>query len=759
MRYNYAMFWVDQVAKEIKKRNLSLEWVDDMKTPSGKVHVGALRGVVVHDVAYKALKDIGVNSKYTYVFDNHDPMDGLPVYLPREKFEKYMGMPLYKIPSPEEGYKNYADYYAQDFIKVFNAIGCRPEILWATELYESGNMNDEIRLCLDKAEEIREIYKEMYKRPLANDWFPFQVFCTNCGKVSTTRVTAWDGENVYFTCDVDRLDWAKGCGYEGKATPFSSKGYVAGKLPWKIEWAVKWKVIGITVEGAGKDHMSSGGSHDLASQICEKVINYPVPFPLPYEFFLVGGKKMSSSKGLGSSAADMLEILPPELLRFLMVRTKLNQAINFDPSGNTLPDLFDDYQKTALAYRDKTDEDLARVFELSQVDQKNIKMPPLDARFVTLTSWVQMPNAQDKIKEFGLEEWVRYAKIWVERFAPESARFTLCEKVPERVKDFSDGQKMFIKKICDEIGKDWDAEVFQKEIYNWAKELGLSSREAFSAIYISLLDKDYGPKAAWLVLFNKDFVEKRFNEVLEQKIEKVEESGIEKTFSNNQIFSISNSVSEKFPSISVGIAIINGVSITEKNHDLDKERSEFLKSLDGLTTESLGLEEEIKSYRQIYKETGIDWHSRRPSPEALLRRIALGKGIYSINTCVDAYNLVVMKNRISVGAFDFDHIKFPTVLRFAKPGEKILLLGDEDETEYKDGEIAYFDEKGGYNMDFNYRDAQRTAVTLETKNLYINTEGVYDISPQQVEKTLKEACDIIVKYCGGRIEEFGIVTS
>ena len=123
------MFWADVVAKELKKRKLSLEWVDDMKTPSGRVHVGALRGVVIHDLVFKALKDAGVKTKYTYIFDNHDPMDSLPVYLPKEKFEKYLGMPLYKIPSPELGFDNYAQFYAEEFMSVFNAIGCHPEII------------------------------------------------------------------------------------------------------------------------------------------------------------------------------------------------------------------------------------------------------------------------------------------------------------------------------------------------------------------------------------------------------------------------------------------------------------------------------------------------------------------------------------------------------------------------------------------------------------------------------------------------------
>lgn len=228
---------------------------------------------------------------------------------------------------------------------------------------------------------------------------------------------------------------------------------------------------------------------------------------------------------------------------------------------------------------------------------------------------------------------------------------------------------------------------------------------------------------------------------------------------NPNLFSIDSQVKEKFPSISIGVAVITNVHISKENKELSTTGEEFAKSLQALTTEELGNFKEIQSYRKLYKDMGVDWHSRRPSPEALLRRVALGKELYSVNTCVDAYNLVVMKNRISVGAFDLDTLDFPTVLRFAKPGEKILLLGDEVETAYKESEIAYFDQKGGYNMDFNYRDAKRTAVTLDTKNLYINVDGVYDISPQQVEKTLKEACESIIKYCGGTLEDFGVITA
>ena len=508
------MFWADSVAEEIiKSKKYKPYWVDDMKTPSGRVHVGALRGVVVHDLAFKALKSKGVDANFTYVFEDHDPMDDIPSYLDREKYEKYLGMPLFKIPSPEPGFENFAKCYALEFKEVFNAIGCNPEIIWTKDLYTSGKMNPIIKEVLDKAENIRKIYLELYKKELPNNWYPFQLYCPNCGKVSTTTVTGWDGENVDYECEIDKVKWTKGCGTKGKTSPFSSQKEMVGKLPWKIDWPAKWKAIGITVEGAGKDHMSSGGSHDLAKLVCERIINYPVPYPIAYEWLLVGGRKMSSSRGVGTSAKDVLEILPPEIARFLMVRIKVNTQINFDPfEKDTIPSLFDDYQKCADAYFDKTNDDLARIFEFSQVSDKIQKPPRI--RFSVLAQWVQMPNMEETIKKEGLEVWAKYAKNWVEKYAPESEKFTIQKELPEQTKSLSEKQKTLLSSIAKELDREWTGDDFQTKIYDLGKELGLNGKETFAAIYLSLIGKDHGPKAAWLILsLEKEFVKKRFTEV------------------------------------------------------------------------------------------------------------------------------------------------------------------------------------------------------------------------------------------------------
>src|SRR5574340_1339873 len=119
------MYWADRVSQEIiKSKKYQPYWVDDMKTPSGRIHIGSLRGVVIHDLIYKSLLDNGVKAKFTYVFDDHDPMDEVSATLNKEEWSRYLGKPLFTVPSPDGKADSYAKYFASEFVEVFNKIAC-----------------------------------------------------------------------------------------------------------------------------------------------------------------------------------------------------------------------------------------------------------------------------------------------------------------------------------------------------------------------------------------------------------------------------------------------------------------------------------------------------------------------------------------------------------------------------------------------------------------------------------------------------------
>lgn len=513
------MIWVDREAKKIRERKLPLEWVDDMKTPSGRIHVGSLRGVVIHDLIYKVLIENNLKTRFTYVFDDNDPMDDLPAYLEKAKWEKFLGVPLYKVPSPEKGYKSYGEYWAKEFIAVFNSINCHPKIIWSSELYNSGKMNSVIKEILDATPKIREIYRRVSKTTPSDDWYPFNVVCEKCGKIGTTSVYKWDGQNVYYRCQPDKVAWAVGCSHQGKVSPFNG----VGKLPWKVEWAAKWKVIGVTVEGAGKDHMSAGGSHDIAKAICSEILHYPVPYPFAYEWFTIGGRKMSSSKGIGTSAKEASQILPPEVFRFLLVRTHVETHLDFNPFGDTIPNLFDDYDRCMNAYFLKIEnklpkekqgevmEDFARIIELSEVrphPKKRILLP----RFRTIVNLLknntdisaffekQKGAILTKEEREILEERITYAKLYLKNYAKEITTDTEGQDKTKFV--LSENQKRFLvllKAGLEKLDSPTSVEI-QNTIFSILKEHHFKPKEAFQAFYQALTGKKFGPKAHDLIL-------------------------------------------------------------------------------------------------------------------------------------------------------------------------------------------------------------------------------------------------------------------
>ncbi len=337
------MDWADELAARVSGPQV----VNDSKTPSGTVHVGSLRGPVILDVITRALRASGHETTLLYGVDDMDPMDAQALLTP-DAIEREMGRPLAHVPDPAgDCHESYARHFAGVFIDVFAGLGIHPDrYYWMSEIYPTGAVDPYIRLALDRAPLVREIYRRVANVQHPDSWHPVGVVCPNCGKVGTTIVTDWDGEKVFFECRADLVTWAHGCGTSGWISPFGG----AAKLPWNLEWAAQWSLFGVTIEPGGKDLSTAGGSRDRSDAIAREVFEREPPLNVPYEFLNLGGKKMSSSKGVGAAAHTIAEVIPPEQLRFLFLRPRPNQAIEFDPDGtDAVPRLFDEFDKFAAA--------------------------------------------------------------------------------------------------------------------------------------------------------------------------------------------------------------------------------------------------------------------------------------------------------------------------------------------------------------------------------------------------------------------------
>ncbi len=89
------------------------------------------------------------------------------------------------------------------FEEEISKLGIEADFLHASELYKSGEYAKEIRLALEKRDEIKAIldkYRERAKQPpLEDSWQPVMIYCPHCRKEA--EFVSWDGEwKVSYKC-------------------------------------------------------------------------------------------------------------------------------------------------------------------------------------------------------------------------------------------------------------------------------------------------------------------------------------------------------------------------------------------------------------------------------------------------------------------------------------------------------------------------------------------------------------------------------
>ncbi len=531
------MFWTEDIAA----RCTGSQIINDSKTPSGRVHVGALRGVLIHDAIFRTLQEKGIAARYLFGVDDYDPVDEIPKG-EDEHFGKYIGWPLCNTPAPTGSTApDMAEHFMAEFWQVFAELGVKVERYRMRDIYRSGRFNEPIDRILRGAEKVRRVYKEVSNSDRPAHWYPYQVICEKCGCIGTTEVSDYDGQFVTYRCRPDKcvntkLNLGRGCGHEGKVSPFDGRG----KLPWKLEWVAKWVQFPVTIEGAGKDHSTKGGSRDV-SEACLRAI-YPEitpPMRVPYEFFLVGGAKMSSSRGVGASARDMANLLPPDVLRFLMIRTKPNSPVNFEAGEEGIVKLFNEFDRYQLrAATGQATPDEACVFRLAELEPQGAYQT---ANFQLVSALVQMPHLDvvaeiekragrplTPIEHRHVAQRVAAARMWVENYASEEEKTHLQPTLPGRAQLLTATQRAFLHQLADALPETpWTDDALQAKVFEIARLTPIEQPAAFKAIYRVLLDREAGPKAGNLLAFlDVGFVVPRFRELPVDRIAFWRESAI-----------------------------------------------------------------------------------------------------------------------------------------------------------------------------------------------------------------------------------------
>ena len=505
------MTWIDETLERVR----SPIFINDSKTPSGVAHVGSLRGVLTHDALLRAARRNGAQARFTYGCDDMDPVDEIP-HGTGEYFREHLGKPLYAAPPPPGlAGENMAQAYFDEFTSTFAPLGVEAEFYCMSDVYASGRLDETIDVFLRRAARVREIYLRETGSVRTDDWLPFQPICEQCGRIGTTFASDYDGETVAYECRPDLVAWAQGCGASGRVSPFGG----AGKLPWKLEWVAKWKVLPVTVEGAGKDHMGAGGSHKVAAALAREVLECPVPTSFSYEFFTLGGAKMSSSRGIGLSASELVACLPPQLLRYLVLKVQVRRALDFDLDLATLNGAFAEYERLWNAvYEGDANSGQQQLDSISQLDSGiEVAAPPAySPPFDSVVSVVQQPHIDlsAHIGSLGVGplsdadlHWVDVkrsaAQSWSERFSESASRLMVTDALPGATMELANQQRAFLavsERLLREV-EAWRAADIQAVLFDAARIVGITPAEAFVALYTAFFGWPEGPRAGSFLEF------------------------------------------------------------------------------------------------------------------------------------------------------------------------------------------------------------------------------------------------------------------
>lgn len=505
------MQWLNKAVDELMQRHPEGEIVvSSGVSPSGTYHLGTLREVLTAEAVAYEIKRRGREARHIHVVDDLDVFRKVPVNVP-EEYSQHLGKPLCDVPAPDGTDASYADYYLNDLLVAAEKMHLEMEVIRANEKYRQGFFVKAIEKALENQSQIREILETVSGHKLGDNWSPIQV--VEDGYLKNRRFVSIDSESKTLV-------------FEDKDGAEQTIAYNAGlvKLNWRIDWPARWWLLGVNAEPFGRDHATKGGSYDTGAIIVEKVYGAQPPLPLPYNFINRTGetKKMSKSSGDVITAAELLEVLPAEVVWYFILRFAPEKQLFFD-QGETLIRLVDEFGEL-LAKADKTPEEkqlvetclhgvehptISRVpfSHLVASYQAALKDPAKTLEIIRRTEYAPIVEADSEI----IKNELLFIDAWLERHAPEEVKFALLEKLS--TDGISENEQNFLRALAEKVAaapQDADGEWFHKAIYEFKDSSGLAPKELFQAIYKVTIGKTSGPRAGWfLSILPRDWLIKR----------------------------------------------------------------------------------------------------------------------------------------------------------------------------------------------------------------------------------------------------------
>ena len=192
-----------------------------------------------------------------------------------------------------------------------------------------------------------------------------------------------------------------------------------------------------------------------------------------------------------------------------------------------------------------------------------------------------------------------------------------------------------------------------------------------------------------------------------------------------------------------GVLLFGGATVVSRDDRMDEPIAATEAAM-----RTAGRHDDTDAVRTMYKRVGIDPTKRRPSSEALLRRVLKGEPLPRINSCVDVCNWCSLEFQLPYGLYDADRIEGDVTLRIGGAGESYPGIRKDDV--HVDGRITLADARGPFGNPTS--DSARTMVTLETRRVLLVVFAPAGTSASRLSRVLDVTGERMITYTGASLD-------
>lgn len=208
------------------------------------------------------------------------------------------------------------------------------------------------------------------------------------------------------------------------------------------------------------------------------------------------------------------------------------------------------------------------------------------------------------------------------------------------------------------------------------------------------------------------------------------------------------------PAVKLGIVEANDVRVELVREDLARELDAICERIrTSHTVEQVAALPGVRSVRTMFRAWGMDPSKYRPSSEALLRRVAQGKGLFRINNVVDVINLGSIETAWPYGLYDRAHFTPPVTFRHGQPGEMYEGIGRR--MWHLQGRPVLADAQGPFGSPIS--DSTRTMVTQATRSVLTVLFAPADAAEPEIIAAAEMLERRFERFCGAQTTRAALI--